>query len=570
MKSANKRFTIIASFLILSIISCSNNRGGSSYEGIGDADMKKPKESSLVYTDYSQESRPNHLFDGSKWYKNDLNKVNMADPFIYEEDGVFYIYGTTDRVGSRGFDCWETTDFSTYKNHMNIYQKAAGHWAGTAGGMFAPELLHYGDKYYLYYSDQNDDFKDGNRRISVAVADNPIGPFSAYKGKNAYGQNVDGDEDAIFAWLTTDVGYSVLDQNVFVDEDGELYMYYSVYHTGVMQYIVGMKMLDPVTLDTSTKKVLIEPGVEKPGLIPGIGKDYLWERFQGFRVAEGPEMIKSPNGKYYLTYSVNHYPDRYYTVCYAYSDDPLGDFIKPYKAGQQWTNILFGYGGGLKSTKVYDQWEGFQSGTAHHCFFRAGDQWMIGYHAHINRKDSSNGRAVGIDKLFFDDKGEPYVHGPSYSLQPHPEYISGYSNIALTSKIYTKNISHPERLNDNYIVEHYNLDAEKNKEASLSKGKSYIKFNFGKKMAVGGIAIYNSATYQDMTESFSYINFGKGNCILDGVFPYFLSDVEKEFVFPCSAFAYDFADIETDYVVIGFDSAHATKLNEIAILGREI
>ena len=88
-------------------------------------------------------------------------------------------------------------------------------------------------------------------------------------------------------------------------------MYYSVYDTGNMQYIVGFKMLDPVTPDLSTYKILLRPGELSPTTTRTNILD--WECMKSFKVAEGPIVMKSPkNGKYYMTYSVNHYPDRFY------------------------------------------------------------------------------------------------------------------------------------------------------------------------------------------------------------------------------------------------------------------
>lgn len=150
--------------------------------------------------------------------------------------------------------------------------------------------------------------------------------FEEYKGTDYYGNELDGYKAPIFRHNDS-LGLSVLDQNLFIDDDGSMYMYYSIYDTGIMQYIIGVSMLDPVTPDWDTYKILVRPGELTPKTTST--NMLIWEAYQGFKVAEGPFMVKSPvNGKYYLTYSVNHYPDRYYTVCYAYSDEPLGDFNK--------------------------------------------------------------------------------------------------------------------------------------------------------------------------------------------------------------------------------------------------
>lgn len=583
----NKKLTSILMLIPCLLVGCRNatdktSEIESSIEKttIAEEDKVKPTSSDFKYIDHALDTNPKADFDKTMWYRNDLSAVKLPDPDVIKgEDGKYYVYGTTDRTGSQGFDCYDTDDFNKFNLHMNIYPKPTGHWA-EGGAMFAPEIRYIDGTYYLYYSDSA---KSGGRRsITVLTSDNPSGPFVDYIGTDANGKALDGTKEAIFKCIDDEVGLSVLDQTVFTDDDGQSYMFWSVYQSGVMQYIKGAKMLDPVTLDMSTSVTLVVPGspsADYPSL-----KTLSWEAYQGFRVAEGPYMIKSPvNGKYYLTYSVNHYPDRYYTVCYAESDSPLGEYKKPYDetrswelkdksdASHQWTNVVLGYAGGMSTSKVYSQWEGFMSGTAHHCFFKVGDEYMIGYHAHINRNDSKSGRAFGFDYLNFDPvTGAPFAKGPSYSIQPLPEEISGYKNIAYGKEVITENITDSQYLNDKRIVEHYNLPQEANKEAKLGSGKSYAEIDFGKECTIVGLAIYNSADYEHYLSDISYISFGNGNVILDTSFRESeYVDFEKEFIRPCSSFTYQFKEIKADKVVIGFDTDGARQINDIEIYGKE-
>jgi hypothetical protein len=337
-----------------------------------------------------------------------------------------------------------------------------------------------------------------------------------------------------------------------------------------MQYIVGVKMKDPVTPDWDTHKVVIRPGSLKAE--DKFNIQLSWEAIKNFRVAEGPQVTKTPAGKYMISYSVNHYPDIFYSVCYAMADEPLGDYVKPYEKGGSWTNLLFGYAGTGTGTTA-EQWAGFAGGTAHHFIFKSGDQYMIAYHALTARQavDGHPGRAVGVDYLFFDEEGNPYVHGPSYSVQPLPEAMSGYKNVALNAKFTTENIEYPERLNDNYIVEHYHLPQEQNKEATIKSGKSYIKVTLDKEYAVGGLAIYNSAYYDFYISDISFIKLGgEGNNILDSSFSTGYVNDNKEFVFPCSSFTYNLNDeVVTNEIIIEIDAGFDGRLNEIMILGRE-
>ena len=227
----------------------------------------------------------------------------------------------------------------------------------------------------------------------------------------------------------------------------------------------------------------------------------------------------------------------------------------------------------MAHTTVFDQWDGFMSGTGHHCFFKSGDQWMIGYHAHKDRhgkvdaNDGFAGRMFAMDYLYFDENGVPYTEGPTYSVQPLPSKISGYSNIALGATVKSTNVDNPERINDNFIVEHYNLPQEQNKEVTLKPGRSYIEIDFGKDFHIGGISIYNSAFYDYYLSEIEFINFFNGNAILDASFPTSYVNNEYEFVFPTSAFVFDFQDIIASRVVIGFNTNTEARLNEIKVFG---
>ena len=541
---------------LLSLTSCGSK---TTTTGISDSDKAYPGQSELKYNEYFDTSE----IDYSKFYYNKNYALNMPDPFVLKEGDTYYIYGTTDRVGSNGVDCYSTKDFHEYTCHKNIY-KFEG-WV--KGAIFAVEVYKFNDTFYMYYS-ANDE--SGKRALNVAVSNSPTGEFRDYVGLDSHGNSINLKENK---WLEDTTIYSPLDQTLLVD-NGKIYLYYSVYHSGYEQYIVGMEMSDPVTYDMSTRKVLVRPGKDSPELPDNdITLKYDWEIMRGFWVAEGPCVIKSPvNGKYYLTYTVNAYDEKAYTVCYAVSDSPLGDYHKKYDKDRNWSNLFFGYAGlSSKTNKVYKQWAGFHAGTGHHSIFKAGDDYMIVYHGWKNRgnPDKFDGRDTFIDRVYFNKDGDPYTVGPTYSPQPLPEGISGYKNIALSAEILTENVDNGNALIDNYIVEHYQLNGEDAKEATLKAGKSYIKLTFDKEYSLGGFLIYNSAFYDKMTSAIEFINFKNNNAIFDCVFSEELVNDETQFIYPSSAFSIDFPeDIKAKEMIICVNSSEPVRLNEIYVMGK--
>ena len=557
MKAMKYRLLTLGLVFLSTLSACH----GSSSGGINDEDKAYPSSSDLLYNDYFDTTD----YDYSKYFYNKNHSLNMPDPFVLQVEDTFYIYGTTDRVGSNGVDCYSTKDFNTYTCYKNIYNLGSS-WV--KGAIFAVEVYKFDDTYYMYYS-ANDE--NGKRYLNVATSDSPTGLFNDYVGKDAHGNDINLKENV---WLKDSSNYSPLDQTIFVDDDGKMYLYYSVYHSGYEQYIVGMNMLDPVTYDANSRKVLVRPGKDSPDLPDNdITLIYDWEIMRGFWVAEGPCVIKSPiNHKYYLTYTVNAYDEKAYTVCYAVSDSPLGDYHKPYDKNRNWSNLFFGYAGLSSPTnKVYQQWAGFHAGTGHHSIFKAGDDYMIVYHGWKNRgnPDKFDGRDTFIDRVYFDKDGVPYTVGPTYSPQPLPKFISGYDNVALKAQIDVENINNGEALIDNYVVEHYQLNGEAMKEATVNKGKSYIKLTFDKEYSIGGLLIYNSASYEKMTGHIEYINFKNGNAIFDCSYPIEVIDDEKSFIYPSSAFAYDFPDeVKAKEMIIHINSSEEVRLNEIYVMGR--
>ena len=498
-------------------------------------------------------------YNSSLWYMNELKSVPLPDPYVFVADDTYFIVGTNER-NINTVDCYVTTDFSSYEVFYDIYDPSLYNgWEGPNPEIYAPEIYLFDGCYYMYYS-AND--KQGVRRCSVVVADNPLGPY-----KPLVNDEVDGLKNPLF--YTDDYPTRSLDTTIFTDDDGKKYMYFVT--RSDVQYIVGVEMISPYQVDWSTYKELVIPGT-----IDSESYELLleWELYRNgkLKIAEAPFMIKS-NGKYYLTYSVNGCWNKYYNVCYAVSDTPMGNFVKPYEEGKLWTNLLLGYPGTNNSeSEIFNQWAGFASGTGHHCFFYAGDELMIAYHGHKNRDWDSTAyteRYFAIDYVYFDENGTPFCNGPSYSLINLPESISGVKNIARDASVSSDKVKNLNGVTDNYIVYSYNLES-KNDEVILPKGESYIEIDFDKVYEIKAVVIYNSAYYDEYIVEISYIDFGDGNVVY---YPQFCEDFyvndDSKFIYPGSCFSIEFLTLlNTDSVKIGFDLPDGGSINEIVILGK--
>ena len=80
-------------------------------------------------------------YDQSLWYMNNLDDVPLSDPYVYVENDVYYIVGTSDR-NPNVVDCYVTTDLIDYELYAEIYNPVLyDGWEDRKEALvFAPEI----------------------------------------------------------------------------------------------------------------------------------------------------------------------------------------------------------------------------------------------------------------------------------------------------------------------------------------------------------------------------------------------------------------------------------------------
>ena len=200
-------------------------------------------------------------------YQNPI--AQGADPFILLHAGKYYLYSTNDPDGYRVLESddlvsWTDRGYCLHKDNVQ-----GSHW------FWAPEIKEKNGRFYMIYSSEE--------HLGVAVADSPLGPFTQEKT----------------CWLSERKG---IDGDYFIDDDGQVYLYYVRFDHGNIIY--GTKMSDDMlSMDEAGETRLLSPEAE-------------WETRMG-QVTEGPFMLKH-NGKYYLTYSANDYRSIDYAIATPY------------------------------------------------------------------------------------------------------------------------------------------------------------------------------------------------------------------------------------------------------------
>ena len=345
--------------------------------------------------------------------------------------------------------------------------------------------------------------------IGVAVSDSPRGPFTQYvnvEGSDNYDKNNRAlsvsdpfiSHEDLFVGTTGKTGYHEIfvpiDVHPYVDPaTGKKYIYFANTYMGNNVY--GMEAGENWTDDPKweTLTYLARTGYQT---VDGNKRtDYPDEN-----INEGPYMYYDAETKtYYLTFSINGYPNKMYAVAQAIGKSPLGPFTKINRAD-----------GGLilSSQPEWDQ----VSGTGHHSFVRYDGKLYIAYHAHYNRQYGGAGqRGSCVDEVLFYTRpdGQKLLHanGPSYALMPKIGPAAGYGNIAGQATVTATggdDDTDAGYLNDGLIA--YNTFNDYIGQFTTKKSTN-ITLMFDDYRAIRSVMIFNSNDLETMFDNVSRIEF---------------------------------------------------------------
>jgi hypothetical protein len=271
-----------------------------------------------------------------------------ADPTARVFNGKVYLYPSHDILatpghGRPGWFCMEdyhvfsSPDLVHWADRGVIVSQDKAPWVKPDSySMWAPECVYRNGKYYFYFPSTPRDSGYGRGfTIGVAVGDKPEGPF------------VPEDEPI--------KGVHGIDPNVFIDKDGQAYLYWA-------QGNIYAAKLKANMLELASEPVIVQ-GLPTKGLKEG---PFLFER----------------KGIYYLTYP--HVRNRTECLEYATGSSPLGPFTVR---------------GVIMDESPTGCW------TNHQSLVEFNDQWYLFYHHNDLSPHFDKARSVRIDSLFFEGDG---------------------------------------------------------------------------------------------------------------------------------------------------------------------
>lgn len=341
-------------------------------------------------------------------YSNPLS-VEFGDPYVLNDgDGNYYMYGTGGGAKD-GFATYSSSDLVNWEFEGQVYTgNEENSWA--IGDFWAPEVYKFNDKYYIFFSAQWKDNPDNeleNFKIGVAVADKPTGPFEDLQNKPLF-----------------DPGYPIIDANVFQDDDGKFYLYYSrvAYKHPVESeisewakekgwfdeieesWVYGIELKKDFTGVIGEPVLLLRP----PETLDD--KNAEWEsrsvtsKEVNRRWTEGSYTFKHQD-TYYMMYSANFYGGENYAVGYATASSPLGPYKKADNNPVLEKNIDAG---------------GNVTGTGHNSLVFSSDSTKIYTVYHGRTKATGDERVVFIDEMKILDDGKLVVEGPTTEPKSKP------------------------------------------------------------------------------------------------------------------------------------------------------
>lgn len=214
-----------------------------------------------------------------------ITDVYTADPAALVHDGKVYLYTGQDEAPPKHNDyvmnrwlCFSSDDMVNWTPHGSPLAPRDFKWSN--GSAWASQVVERGGRFYFYVAVSHATIP--GKAIGVAVSDSPTGPFVDARGSALITND-----------MTTDVNISWddIDPTVFVDDDGQAYLYWG---------------------NTKCRWAKLKPNmIELDGPIHTVTEI---ERF-----TEAPWLHKR-NGIYYLTYSTD-FPEK---TVYATSDKPTG------------------------------------------------------------------------------------------------------------------------------------------------------------------------------------------------------------------------------------------------------
>lgn len=289
----------------------------------------------------------------------DVSNRTQPDPFVFEDDGKFYMYVTA----HDGVEAYMADDLFGEWKFQGVVCSVEG-----CVDYWAPCIIKLSGKYYLYFSCQNDAMFQW---LHAAEADDPLGPFI--------------NQTVLFDRFT-------IDSHVVETKDG-LFLFYAEDNRDCERFgtrVFVDRLLDPYT-PANLRKEIIVPDFDEEIFArnrEGDGRDW--------HTIEGPFWFREGDWQYVM-YSGGCFENDTYHIGYSAArsdaeDLMMIDFVKHTKNGK-FAPVL------IKNE--------IEEGTGHHSVIRYNGDYYAVYHGRDVKSEADEGyveaRTARICKLIVKD-----------------------------------------------------------------------------------------------------------------------------------------------------------------------
>ncbi|KOS21422.1 Arabinoxylan arabinofuranohydrolase [Escovopsis weberi] len=282
---------------------------------------------------------------------NPFVRGRYADPDTQHYNGEYWVFPTSSLPYDQQtyLDAFSSPDLVHWTKHANVLDAHDFSWAHRA--VWAPAPVERNGTYYLYFAANDIQEAEDNAvgGIGVGVADRPEGPYRDPLGRPLIGAYHNGAQP--------------IDQDVFVDDDGQAYIYYGGHsHANVARLNADMISLGTFEDGSTFREITPEHYVE------------------------GPQMLKHRD-VYYLFWSEGGWGGPDYAVAYAMASSPVGPFERVGRILQQDAAVA--------------------TGSGHNAVIHVPDTdiYYMLYHRHPLGATDQNDRHLAYDRLRFNEDG---------------------------------------------------------------------------------------------------------------------------------------------------------------------
>lgn len=292
------------------------------------------------------------IFNDEYWiyptYSDDFGEPDRSSEFSEQQKELQKNTINPQYLKQTFFNAFSSKDLVSWTKHSHVLDIKNVSWASYS--IWAPSIIMANNKYYLFFGANDIQSNEELGGIGVAVSNSPAGPFIDALGKPLINSFHNGAQP--------------IDQFVFKDDDGQIYLYYGGWrHCNIVKLADDLLSLEPFDDGKYFKEITPDNYVE------------------------GPFVIKR-KGKYYLMWSEGSWGGPDYSVAYAIADSPFGPFERIGKILQQDSTIA--------------------TGAGHHSVIHIPntDDYYIVYHRRPLGTNNGNHRETCIDIMTFTKDGK--------------------------------------------------------------------------------------------------------------------------------------------------------------------